>query len=172
MPISDAVCRTSKSREKPYKLSDGGGLYLLVETNGSKLWRQAFRFDGKQKLIALGGYPAVSLAEARAGRDANKSLLARGVDPSRSAEDRPRCLRAKTNGNTLFNFGLADKRIYHCGARFGCSVQNAGGTRSMPMLLTGPQRRPLPKSMNSNVANVRCHVCKGPTRDGVFGPRL
>ena len=82
MPISDAVCRTSKSREKPYKLSDGGGLYLLVETNGSKLWRQAFRFDGKQKLIALGGYPAVSLAEARAGRDANKSLLAKGIDPS------------------------------------------------------------------------------------------
>jgi integrase len=82
MPISDTVCRTSKSREKPYKLSDGGGLYLLVETNGSKLWRQAFRFDGKQKLIALGGYPAVSLAEARAGRDANKSLLAKGIDPS------------------------------------------------------------------------------------------
>jgi Arm domain-containing DNA-binding protein/integrase-like protein len=82
MPISDAVCRTSKSREKPYKLSDGGGLYLLVETNGSKLWRQAFRFDGKQKLIALGGYPAVSLAAARAGRDANKSLLAKGIDPS------------------------------------------------------------------------------------------
>jgi integrase len=55
---------------------------LLVETNGSKLWRQAFRFDGKQKLIALGGYPAVSLAEARAGRDANKNLLAKGIDPS------------------------------------------------------------------------------------------
>jgi hypothetical protein len=46
-------------------------------------------------------------------------------------------LRAKTNGNALFNFGLVDKRIYHCDARFGCLVQNAGGTRSMPMLLTG-----------------------------------
>ena len=80
--ITDTVCRTSKSREKPYKLSDGGGLYLLVEKNGSKLWRHAFRFDGKQKLAALGAYPIVSLAEARAGRDANKSLLARGVDPS------------------------------------------------------------------------------------------
>jgi hypothetical protein len=95
MPITDTTCRTGKSREKPYKLSDGGGIYLLVEKNGSKLWRHAFRFDGKQKLVALGAYPIVSLADVRAGRDANKSLLARGVDPSRSAEDRPRCLRLK-----------------------------------------------------------------------------
>ena len=82
MPLSDTTCRTSKPREKPYKLSDSGGLYLQVEKNGSKLWRHAFRFDGKQKLVALGAYPIVSLAEARAGRDANKSLLAKGVDPS------------------------------------------------------------------------------------------
>ena len=56
MPLTDTICRTSKSREKPYKLSDGGGLYLLLEKNGSKLWRHAFRFDGKQKLVALGTY--------------------------------------------------------------------------------------------------------------------
>jgi hypothetical protein len=66
MPITDTTCRTGKSREKPYKLSDGGGIYLLVEKNGSKLWRHAFRFDGKQKLVALGAYPIVSLADVRA----------------------------------------------------------------------------------------------------------
>jgi integrase len=82
MPLSDTACRTSKSRESPYKLSDGGGLYLLVEKNGSKLWRHAYRFDGKQKLVALGAYPAVPLADARTGRDANKALLAKGIDPS------------------------------------------------------------------------------------------
>src|SRR5271155_1069631 len=82
MPITDTVCRTSKPGEKPYKLSDGGGLYLLVEKNGSKLWRHAFRFDGKQKVVALGAYPIVSLADARAGRDLNKGLLAKGIDPS------------------------------------------------------------------------------------------
>jgi Arm DNA-binding domain len=76
------MCRTSKPGEKPYKLSDHGGLYLLVEKNGSKLWRHAFRFDGKQKLVVLGAYPIVSLADARAGRDANKSPLAKGIDPS------------------------------------------------------------------------------------------
>jgi integrase len=82
MPLSDTACRTSKPREKPYKLSDSGGLFLLVEKNGSKLWRHAFRFDGKQKLIALGAYPSVSLGDAREGRDANKAMLAKGVDPS------------------------------------------------------------------------------------------
>jgi Arm DNA-binding domain len=55
---------------------------LLVEKDGSKLWRHAFRFDGKEKLVALGAYPIVSLADARAGRDANKSLLTKGFDPS------------------------------------------------------------------------------------------
>src|SRR5882672_7360903 len=82
MPLLDTVCRTVKSREKPFKLSDGGGLFLLVEKNGSKLWRHAYRFDQKQKLVALGAYPAVPLADARAGRDANKALLAKGIDPS------------------------------------------------------------------------------------------
>jgi Arm DNA-binding domain len=57
MPITDTTCRTGKSREKPYKLSDGGGIYLLVEKNGSKLWCHAFRIDGKQKLVALDAYP-------------------------------------------------------------------------------------------------------------------
>jgi hypothetical protein len=54
--LSDTTCRASKPKEKPYKLSDGGGLYLLVEKSGSRLWRHAFRFDGKQKLVALGAY--------------------------------------------------------------------------------------------------------------------
>jgi hypothetical protein len=101
MPLSDIACRTSKPREKPYKLSDGGGLYLLVEKNGSKLWRHAFRFDAKQKLVALGAYPAVSLAEARTARDANKALLAKGLGPSahRSSEsliEVPRALPVPT----------------------------------------------------------------------------
>jgi hypothetical protein len=82
MPLSDAACRGAKAREKAFKISDGGGLFLQVEKNGSKLWRQAYRFDGKQKLLSLGPYPVVTLAAARAGRDANKALLAKGIDPS------------------------------------------------------------------------------------------
>ena len=82
VPLTDTACRTSKPREKAYKLSDAGGLHLLIQPNGSRLWRQAYRFHGKQKLIALGSYPIVPLASARAAREVNKGLLAKGVDPS------------------------------------------------------------------------------------------
>ncbi|WP_439955321.1 Arm DNA-binding domain-containing protein, partial [Klebsiella pneumoniae] len=67
---------------KPNKLSDGGGLFLLIQSEDSKLWRQAYRFDGKQKLLSLGPYPQTSLSDARIARDANKKLLAQGIDPS------------------------------------------------------------------------------------------
>jgi hypothetical protein len=63
---------------KPRKHSDGGGLFLLVSVNGSKLWRLSYRFDRKQKTIALGAYPAVSLSDARRKRDDVKIMLARG----------------------------------------------------------------------------------------------
>jgi integrase len=79
---SDIAFRNAKPREKPFKLSDGGGLFLLIQPNANKLWRLAYRFDGKQKLLALGTYPATSLADARTKRDDAKKLLAGGVDPS------------------------------------------------------------------------------------------
>ncbi|WP_333924385.1 integrase arm-type DNA-binding domain-containing protein [Bradyrhizobium sp. CCBAU 21362] len=98
MPLTDTACRSAKPKTNAYKVSDGGGLHMLVETNGSRLWRQAYRFDGKQKLIALGAYPTVSLAERRNARDANKALLAKGVDPSAQRKlDRTAARLARTN---------------------------------------------------------------------------
>jgi integrase len=84
MPLSDATVRGAKPEKTPRKLSDGGGLFLLIQPRpaGSKLWRLAYRFGGAQKTLALGVYPAVSLADARSGRANAKSLLARGIDPS------------------------------------------------------------------------------------------
>ena len=82
MPLTDTLIRTLKPESKPKKLSDGGGLHLLVSPQGSKLWRLAYRCEGKQKTLALGVYPAVSLAEARQKRDGAKKLLASGIDPS------------------------------------------------------------------------------------------
>jgi integrase len=79
---NDVAFRSAKPREKPFKLSDGGGLFLLVQPNATKLWRLAYRFDGKQKLLALGQYPVISLADARIKRDAAKKLLSDGLDPS------------------------------------------------------------------------------------------
>ena len=77
MPAStELALRNAKPRTKPFKISVGAGLYLLVKSSGIKLWRLAYRFGGKQKLLSFGPYPSVSLVEAREARDAAKKLLA------------------------------------------------------------------------------------------------
>ena len=81
MALSDRACRAAKGRKADYKLSDGGGLYLLVKPSGARLWNQAYRFNGKQKKLSHGAYPIVSLADARRLRDEAKRLLVSGVDP-------------------------------------------------------------------------------------------
>ena len=80
--LNDTRIRSAKPAERDYKLTDFDGLYLLVCKNGSKLWRFAYRFAGKQKTLALGVYPVVSLEEARKRREEAKKLLARSIDPS------------------------------------------------------------------------------------------
>lgn len=81
MPLTDSAIRTAKSGEKSAKLADGGGLFLLVNPNGSKWWRLKYRIDGREKLLSLGVYPAVPLRVARERRDEARKLLAAGVDP-------------------------------------------------------------------------------------------
>ncbi len=81
MALSDVEVRTAKPEEKAYKLTDGEGMVLLVYPNGSKYWRLRYRFGGKEKMLALGKYPEISLADARARRDEAKKLLAQGIDP-------------------------------------------------------------------------------------------
>ena len=76
--LTDAKIRTAKPADGAYKLGDGGGLFLLVNKSGSKLWRLKFRLGGKEGLFAIGTYPAVGLAEARAARDTAKELIKPG----------------------------------------------------------------------------------------------
>jgi integrase len=82
MPLTDTAVRNAKGKDKPYKLSDERGLFLLVNPNGSRWWRLKYRVLGKEKLVSLGVYPDVSLKDARARRDDSRTLLANGVDPS------------------------------------------------------------------------------------------
>jgi hypothetical protein len=65
MPLTDVAIRKAKPKKAPYKLSDGGGLFLWVQPAGGKWWRYKYRFAGKEKLLALGTYPDVTLADAR-----------------------------------------------------------------------------------------------------------
>jgi len=80
--LSEVVVRQAKGKEKAYKLSDGGGLFILVNPNSSKYWRLKYRFQGKEKSLALGVYPAVSMATARKDAVEAKSLIRNNIDPS------------------------------------------------------------------------------------------
>ena len=81
MPLSDALIRAAKPKEKPYRLADEKALYLEVSPSGGKLWRLKYRFGGKERRLALGIYPEVTLTKARRRRDEARELLADGVDP-------------------------------------------------------------------------------------------
>lgn len=80
--LTDVQIRKAKPAEKAYKLSDSGGLYLQINTSGSKLWRVKYRFRGKEKLLSLGAYPDISLGDARSARDKAKEDIKAGRDPS------------------------------------------------------------------------------------------
>ena len=80
--LTDVALKAFKPESKPFKRSDGGGLFILVQPNGSKLWRFAYRFGGKQQLLSGGQYPRVGLRAARAWREAVKTQLSLGLDPS------------------------------------------------------------------------------------------
>ncbi len=79
MALTDIKVKTAKPKDKPYKLADGGGMYLLINTNGSKYWRMKYRFAGKEKMLSIGVYPDVTLADAREKRS--------------EARETPRCWR-------------------------------------------------------------------------------
>jgi hypothetical protein len=83
MPLNARQVETAKPRDKAYKLTDGGGLYLMVNTNGSKYWRMKYRFGGKEKKLSFGTYPTISLAEARTKRYETRKVLANDKDPER-----------------------------------------------------------------------------------------
>jgi integrase len=82
MSLTDFAVRAAKGKPKPYKMADGGGLYLLVKPEGGRYWRLDYRIHGKRKTLAFGVYPQVTLADARSARDEARSRLREGVDPS------------------------------------------------------------------------------------------
>ena len=99
MMLTNTQIKNAKPEERAVKLFDGGGLYLEIAPSGGKLWRLKYRFDGKEKRLALGRYPEISLADARKRREAARELLANGVDPSedRKAKKAERAARLENN---------------------------------------------------------------------------
>ena len=106
MPLSDIQIRNLKAKEKAYKASDFDGLFIAVQPNGSKLWRLKYRLDGKEKLLSIGQYPAISLLQARQARDAARAEIALGNDPSELKQESKR-LQREAHGQTFQKVGEA-----------------------------------------------------------------
>jgi hypothetical protein len=87
MPLTESQAKNSKPREQAYKLADAGGLFLLVQPNGARLWRMKYRYGGKEKLLSFGAYPDVGIAAARDKRTVAKAILAEGRDPMKNKSE-------------------------------------------------------------------------------------
>lgn len=99
MPLTDTACKNAKPTAKPRKVADGGGLYLEIMPSGSKYWRMKYRFAGKEKRLAFGVYPDVSLANAREQRSQARKVLAVGNDPSEVKKESKRLIAIKQENN-------------------------------------------------------------------------
>jgi len=97
IPLTDTKIRTSKPKNKDYKLTDGGGLYLLVTKAGGKHWKLKYRFNGKEKKLSLGAYPNISLSDARNLREVHKKELANGINPSEIKKEKQKLQHQEAN---------------------------------------------------------------------------
>jgi Arm DNA-binding domain len=99
MPLTDSRIRNAKATGKAYKLSDGGGMYLLITADGARYWRLDYRFAGKRRTLALGVYPTLTLANARTRREEARALLAQGNDPSVAKKAAQRAAKLATENS-------------------------------------------------------------------------
>jgi hypothetical protein len=100
MPLTDLALRKLKPKDRPYKLADGEGMYLLVKRDGARCWRMDYRFGGKRRTLAFGVYPDVALAAARVKREAARKQLAAGIDPAHQRK-LDKIAAATRSGNTF-----------------------------------------------------------------------
>lgn len=138
MPLTDQACKKAKPAERPFKLSDEKGLYLLINPAG-KYWRMNYRFAGKQKTLALGLYPDVGLARAREKRDEARKLLADGTDPGEAKQE---AKRAKKIAHA--NSFEAVAREWHVGKSKGWAKVTSDKAMTHLQTYIFPEIGPLP----------------------------
>lgn len=143
MPLTDIKVKNAKPTDKPYKLTDGDGMFLLVHSNGGKYWRMKYRYAGKEKVLALGVYPETSLNDARHKRFDARKLLAGGTDPGEIKKESKRQIFAKSE-NT---FELL-AREWHKSRLGGWSENYAG------KVMTSMEQDVFPKIGNRPIADI------------------
>lgn len=169
MPLTDTAIRTAKPAEKPYKLADEKGLFLLINPNGSKWWRLKYRVAGKEKLLSFGTYPDVGLKDARSKRDDARKLLADGVDPGENRKAQ-KATKAELAGNsfeviarewlagqkTIVSTGQYDKTL----ARLQNDVFPWLGARAIAEL-TAPEVLSVLRRIDARGARYTAHRARG-----------
>lgn len=143
MTLTATAIKALKPKEKLYKKADSGGLYLEIRPNGSKYWRYRYRWEGKQKLLAIGVYPDISLAEARERHMAARKLLAKGVDPS--AIRKQEKLSRRINANNTYE---AIAREWHENQKDGWTETHTKG------VITRLEKNMFPKLGNRPIKDI------------------
>ena len=159
MALTDLKIRKAKPRPKPYKMGDGGGLFLLVKPAGGKLWRQKYRFLGKEKLLSHGTYPEVSLAQAREKREAARAVLAQDRDPG--VQKKLDKVAAETQARTTFKL-IAEEHLQNMEDRDLAPTTLAKNTWLLMKLAEPLHSRPIAEITAAEVL----HVLKGVEKSG------
>lgn len=151
MRLSDKTIRQTKPKSKPFKLADGGGLFLLVQPSGSRWWRFKYRFGGKEKLLALGSYPDTALLEVRKRHFEAREALARGVDPGEIKRAAKSAALIKA-GNTFEALALEwmEKNVKKWSAGYAVDVKNRLKNHVFPKL----GHRPVSEITTTEVLSV------------------
>lgn len=156
MALTELQAESARPKDKPYKLSDGDWLFLLVQPNGSKYWRFDYRFYGKRKTLALGVYPAVSLDDARALRLDARELLAADIDPSEERKKERAHFQeenARRKADLIKN--LQSMRL----VSFPDGMREIWNGRKLIATLTDLQARELQSLLNSNIGGENGTDC-------------
>jgi len=162
MALSDFACKSAKAKEKPYRLSDGDGLYLLVQKNGSKLWQLRYRFAAKENILSFGKYPLVSLLEAREKRDEAKKQLLAGINPS--AKRKEEKIAVFTEARTTFGL-LAEEYLQRMVDKGSAQATINKTTWLLQDLASPLSRRPIKEITSAEILHLLQKIEKSGRRE-------
>jgi integrase len=162
MALTDIAIRNAKHGAKPVKLADGGGMFLLLTPGGGKLWRLKYRIEGREKLLAIGAYPEISLSDARKRREEARALVAQGKDPSR--EKQRAKVRARIESDNSFRVISAEycSKRKRDGEKGWAPATSKRSEYLLSLLTSSLGRMPIAEIEPADVlAAVRKIECKG-----------
>lgn len=162
MPLSDFACKNAKPKDKPYRLADGDGLYLLVQKSGSKLWQLRYRYLEKENILSFGKYPLVSLLDAREKRDEAKRLLIAGINPSTKRKEEK--IVAITEARTTFGL-IAEEYVRRMEERKAAAATVTKTKWLLEDLATPLAKRPIKEITSAEILQLLQKIEKSGRRE-------